>query len=173
MVNLILLIIGTTVYGDIFYYVHKRKAAKNSEQHFDKEKAAWKSYLIALVLCIPFNWEGNIITVLGNVKSDKDIFSVVSFYQNTKGNAHSFIQMGYQKGYESRSIISMLSFQKSDNYSFALLGLLNIQESIDNTTTGLGIPAYQKANNCYNNCGLTIFMKEHNEKEYFVLLRQD
>ncbi len=88
-------------------------------------------FVIVALLCVPFNYNGNVITVIGNAKSDKNIFSFWSMYQNAKLNAVT--------------VISTLSYQKSDGDSASVIGFPLYQEGHRLAFTTFGFPLYQKS----------------------------
>jgi len=57
-----------------------------------------KALLILTVLCAPININDNVITVIGNATSPKNVFSLCSFYQQAGEDAvTTFGLTGYQE----------------------------------------------------------------------------
>lgn len=175
-VNLFLLVISVVFWGTLFYIgdlINFNKASnENNETKFNKRKTVLKNLIYAILLCIPFNYNGDIYTVLGNAKSENNIYSVMSFYQNAKGEAFSFFSIaGYQKAKTCSAGFSVLSFKEAENSSFSFAGILNVEKAKNKVTTMVGLPLYMKSKECNNQVGLTLFMQEDGKTENFVLLR--
>ncbi len=130
-----------------------------------KSRARMAARVLAwvMILCAPFNVNGNIFTVLGNATSEKNIYSVLSVYQNADGG-NAFSALGfftYQEAKEdSNVLLGITSCQKSGGESDLLFGLAICQKSMEsmvvfgaagyqdskqNSSVGIGIAGYQNA----------------------------
>lgn len=100
-----------------------------------------KRFAILLLLCIPFNIYGNVFTVLGNAVSEKDMYSILSFYQKAGGDTASLLSLGgYQEGKDVNVLFGIPSYQKSTGTA----------------TLVFGASPYQKGNATVIGCGLAV-----------------
>ncbi len=108
MVNILLFLLTVATYSTLWiwdngYAVGFRKRAT----------------VVALfsLLCLPFNINGYVLTVLGNAVGENGVYSIFSLYQKTDGDA------------------------------FTLLGLAGYQNAGRNAGTGIGLAIYQRVGN--------------------------
>lgn len=103
------------------------------------KRAGW----VAL-LCAPFTIMGNVVTVLGNVESQKDIISLCSIYQKAKGNATALIFSGWQStgGNAVTGVFSVAQVADKD----AVSGIFAMYQSAGRDVgIGIGFAGYQSA----------------------------
>ena len=107
---------------------------------------AKKACLTAL-LCIPFNINGNIWTVLGNAESEKSIYSLCSLYQKAKNEAVTLIGLaGYQSaGQDARTDIGLAGYQSAGRDAIIIAGLSGYQSAGNYARNLFGLAIYQKA----------------------------
>jgi len=111
MTNLLLFAVTVALYMALWHWLEKPQGYK---------EAAKRLAPLAL-LCLPFNINGNVITVLGNAKAEKSIFSVFSLYQNAS-NVAVAVLAGYQNASEN-AVAVLAGYQNASNVAVAGLAL--------------------------------------------------
>lgn len=103
------------------------------------KRAGW----VAL-LCAPFTIMGNVVTVLGNVESQKGIISLCSIYQKAKGDATALVFSGWQSagGNAVTGVFSVAQVAGKDSVS----GIFAMYQSAGRDVgIGIGFSGYQTA----------------------------
>lgn len=125
---------------------------------------AWEYVAIIgtlMLLCAPFNIDGNVWTVLGNAESEGSIFSFFSLYQRAKQDAVTIFGLSYQKAGRSADtgigasvqnageaagiVIGVGVYQKSTKEAGVLLGVALLQDAGDEASMLIGVAFWQNA----------------------------
>jgi len=152
MTNLMLFALTTLTYFAIWCRLEKSRGLAGY---------AKKACLTAL-LCIPFNINGNIWTVLGNAESEKSIYSLCSLYQKAKNEAVTLIGLaGYQSaGQDAVTIFGFSGYQSAGQDARTDIGLAGYQSAGRDAIIIAGLSGYQSAGNYARNLfGLAIYQK--------------
>lgn len=140
MVNLVIFLItvASLLFGWIIYRIYFFENTSG--------KKMGKVLAILIVLFVPFNLNGNVWTILGNGESEKNMFSVASFYQKANGHAISALGvLNYQEAEDmATTIVGVTGYQKA-RVSLLGFGIAGHQEGNASALTVLGIAVHQKA----------------------------
>lgn len=103
------------------------------------KRAGW-----VILLCAPFTIMGNVVTVFGNVVSQKNIISLCSVYQKAKGDATALVFSGWQSagGNAVTGVFSVAQVAGKDSVS----GIFAMYQSAGRDVgIGIGFSGYQTA----------------------------
>ncbi|MDO8443030.1 MAG: hypothetical protein Q7S81_02115 [bacterium] len=103
------------------------------------KRAGW-----VILLCAPFTIMGNVVTVFGNVVSQKNIISLCSIYQKAKGDATALVFSGWQSagGNAVTGVFSVAQVAGKDSVS----GIFAMYQSAKRDVgIGIGFSGYQTA----------------------------
>ncbi|MEK7646825.1 MAG: hypothetical protein AAB378_00420 [Patescibacteria group bacterium] len=147
----------------------------------------WRLLFLALLYC-PFNVDGNIITVFGNVKSEGNIYSVFSPYQSGKNTYALFGALyqsaeekaivlvglsGYQQAKNTLTLCGLAGYQKAERNAEVVLGLSGYQKAGNNAVMFMGLSGYQKAGKlAATKFGLAGYQEVGEESRYFGLFSE-
>lgn len=123
-----------------------------------------KRFGILMLLCAPFNINGNVFTILGNSVSEKGNYSVCSIYQKAGRDAYTFISpvsiqiakndaivlagiSGYQEAQKGAAgILAGVSFyQSAGEDAYTIIGASGYQSAKYDAVVPLGLSGYQSA----------------------------
>lgn len=114
----------------------------------EKQPALFMEYVkrggLVALLCIPFSIKDNVITVLGNAVSQKNIISLCSIYQRAQGDTTALVFSGWQSAGRDAitGIISVYQRAGSD----AVTGIFSMyQKAGRDAGIGIGFAGYQSA----------------------------
>jgi len=110
-------------------------------------KKLLKAVALIALLCLPLNIDGHVFTVIGNAKGEKGVYSLCSFYQESKGNVFTIVGVGgYQKaGRDAATLIGLAGYQKAGRNAELGIGLAGYQKAGGDAATFMGLSGYQKA----------------------------
>lgn len=97
---------------------------------------------ILVLLFMPFNVGGNVYTILGSARSENNIFSIFSVYQDAKKDVFAVVNVGYQNAGNTALQGLGLAYQSADN-AVQVAGIA-YQNTGNNAVQVLGL-AYQSA----------------------------
>lgn len=140
MTNLVLFL-GTLV---TYFAVSCMIRRPNGDSTFQLFLNYTKRVGLVALLCAPFTIMGNVVTVLGNTESSKNIISLCSIYQKSGGNATALLFSGYQSAGKN-AVTGIFSLAQSANVD-AISGLFALYQSAGRDAgIGIGFSGYQKA----------------------------
>ena len=141
MTNLLLFVLTVAAYLATSCMVDMLEH-KNTTKHTVRTRLVWLAFL-----CVPFNINGHVFTVLGNATSEKNILSICSLYQKAgRDTINIFGLAGYQKaGRDTANIFGLVSYQKAGRETLLAIGIAGYQNAGQKATTVAGITGYQKA----------------------------
>lgn len=178
MFNILLLILSVVVYAWIWQglaLANRRFVRDLAAQMFstaikrDPEKefsyyphlrGFGRRIFIMTLLCMPINIGGSIFTVLGNAQSEKNIYAILSLYQNAKEDAVSLVNLGgyqkaggvamtllgassYQEGQQTLLFAGFAGYQKAKSLAITMFGVALCQTSERSAIMGFGVAGYQ------------------------------
>ncbi len=121
-----------------------------------------KRIALIAVLCIPFNINGNVFTVMGNATAERSIYSFFSLYQKADHDAVTVLGLtGYQQaGNNALTGIGLAAYQQAGRDTVTMVGLTGYQQAGHDTVTAVGFTAYQRAGNMAKiGAGLAFYQK--------------
>jgi len=138
--NLVLFGVSVSCYFSLWTFGVLSEAERTPE-------ALFYTFSVVSALCIPFNYNGNIFTVLGNAKSDKSIYSLLSFYQDAEETAFSLCSLlGYQRSVKDTVVVLGLAlYQQANNDAAVFAGLAFYQRAGNDAVLIIGLALYQRA----------------------------
>jgi len=141
IVNLILLILSFLI-----YYLLSFKFFGKPSLRLDRRLQIPARAVFILFLVTPFNINGTIYTIFGNVKHEGDVNSILSMYQSTEKNAFSLISfLGYQEAEKKvEVIVGIPSYQYGRELSSTIFGIPIYQSSAYEARTGWGFTLHRQ-----------------------------
>ena len=121
-----------------------------------------RRFALLVLLCVPFEIGGNVFTVIGNAESDKNIYSVLSFYQKAKQSAYAVVTLlaGQTAGKNAYAFVNLLGDQKAGRDAVVGIGLPVFQEAKKDAVVVFGVSGYQEAGgNTFLGLGLSGYQK--------------
>ena len=104
--------------------------------------------LLIIFLCIPFNFKGEIITILGSMDNEEaNITSVFSVFQNGKNTFSIFGTLIQTASKNAIIALGVNIFQESGKNSIIGVGCSLFQKSDNRSLIGIGAAIYQKSLN--------------------------
>jgi len=152
VVNILLFLVSTIVYFTLWCIV-TNKPQKSIRQRL-------KELAIVALLCLPLNINGSVFTVLGNIESSKNVFSLFSVYQRAENDAHSlFGSIVQEAGHDASVLVGLTGYQKAGNEASILVGVAGYQEAKNISGVLLGVSGVQESGRAYHIVGLVGYQK--------------
>ena len=138
MENLVLFGVSVVVYFCVVWFLFGKSTTV---------RGYMKRIGLLALLCVPFNVGGNVFTVLGNAKSEKNVYSLFSFLQEADQDAIAVLGlMPYQKaGREAGIVVGLAWHQEADRDAGVIAGLVGYQKAGRNAWIGAGLVGFQTA----------------------------
>ena len=145
MENLFLFLLTWSVYMPIYIVYHSPfnlfRKADNFAEFFSKKFL--RGALVLAFLSVPFNFNGNVFTVMGSAKG-KSVYSLFSPYQMAEVHALSIFGALHQKAGENSAVIfGAAGYQNSGKSSLVGFGAAGYQNATESADPGL-LTFYQK-----------------------------
>lgn len=160
MENIILFAVSVLLYSALWFWFSRPK--------FGAECA--KRITLIAVLCIPFNINGNVITVIGNATAERSIFSFFSLYQKAGNNAVTGVGLtAYQQaGRHAITVLGLAAYQQAGRDTVTAVGLVGYQRAGNDAAIGIGLAGYQRADNkAIVRAGLVFYQKVYEKTRAF------
>jgi len=169
MTNLILFAVTVSVYHIIHTLLHQ------SQKTGKPQEAKWhlKSVGVLMLLCAPFNFDGTIVTVLGNAESKKSVYSVSSLYQKAEYNAFNLISLlGYQHaGNKALNVVGISAYQHAENLAINFITLSGYQNAVATAINFAGVSAYQNSEGTVGTfIGISVYQNARRRAEAVLAL---
>lgn len=107
-------------------------------------KKLLKITAILALLCLPVNINGHVFTVMGMAKSEKNVFSGISVYQEGE-NVYSLFAIMQVARNDAFAVFSPFAIQKAGNDAVTIFGISGYQRAGHDAITWVGISGYQVA----------------------------
>lgn len=145
MNNLALFLITVAAYT-FLYYLYKNLVDDGRLVFPRGTRSFLKTVGVVITLSLPFNINGYVFTMFGNVVGEKGVFSIASLYQKSDGNALSvFAPLTVQEAKGSaHTFFGVSSYQKGRSV-FHLVGVSIYQQAEVQAGAGAGIGVVQRA----------------------------
>ena len=111
--------------------------------------------LIIVLLVMPFNINGTVVTVFGSAENEGDIYSVASLIQMSGGNAHSLASV-VQNAKDDAISLFFTADQDAGKNAVTLVGLAISQKAGNTAVLGAGISFLQQAKITILGVGLSL-----------------
>lgn len=164
MINLYLFV-GSVV----FYYVVLCIVIKGKLNKF----LGLKTLVVLVLLCLPFNFNDYVVTVIGNAEGEKGVYSILSLYQGSK-NGNTFTLLGipiYQKAGKQASTVIGIPIQKAEEVAINFIGI-GVYQNAEEVGNIIGISIYQKAKQtAVSGIGFAFYQKIVDEKDEMLVER--
>ena len=145
MTNLVLFCVTFAVYFAVSCLLSRLVAGDEKKQPFIFVATSYAKIAVCVALLVaPFSIGGNVVTVFGNVESQKNIISLGSLYQKAQGDAMALIFSGWQwaKRDAATGLFTVAQVAGRD----ASAGLFYMYQSAGrDATAGISFSGYQKA----------------------------
>lgn len=100
---------------------------------------------ILALLSAPFNIGGDVWTVFGNAESEKNMYSLFSFYQRAGQNAVTIFGLSYQEAGRNAWTVIGASVQKAKEDALVCIGGAVYQKAANYAVTFVGVAFLQDA----------------------------
>lgn len=100
---------------------------------------------VLALLSAPFNIGGNVWTVFGNAESEKNIYSLFSFYQRAGQDAVTILGLSYQEAGRNAWTVIGAPVQNAKEDAWVFIGGAVYQKAARNAVTVVGIAFLQNA----------------------------
>ena len=137
MINLLLFILSFSIYFVIYWLLRRPQGVKS-----------YRNTILSLAfLCMPFNINGNIFTVIGNAESEKNIFSILSFYQRAENSTFALfgVPIYQHAGNDAFTLIGVSIYQHAGNNAITFIGVSFYQHAENDAFIAIGVVGYQEA----------------------------
>lgn len=143
MENIWLFVLTVVAYSLVWFIIveHSWKPRYILLTHWVKRVA------VVALLVLPLNINGNVFTIAGNATAEKNVYSILSFYQRAEQDAVILFGLaGYQKaGQDAETLIGLAGYQQAGRDAVTDVGLAGYQKAGRNAATLFGLAGYQSA----------------------------